>query len=176
MLLPQWGGVVGENDGLEDFPSAILVIPNRYDSSDEGKVVYNSSLVVQSTATAITNGTVDTTRIKSLTVDVPVGETPINGTITGYAPNTTQTNAWAIQKGKWVLIYARLVAREYDNYTNLFTVSGLDLPSTSRKYALTDVSGIYPGYTLSNTSITVTSGLGTTLSSTKYYYFFILLN
>lgn len=43
--------------------------------------MYDGGLVAQTTATQTTNGTVDTTRIKSLTVNVPTGLLYINITI-----------------------------------------------------------------------------------------------
>lgn len=46
-------------------------VPNTYAAGDEGKVVNNGSLVAQTSDTATSNGTVDTTLINSLTVSVP---------------------------------------------------------------------------------------------------------
>lgn len=168
------GGVVGENDGFEEFPADILGIPNRYTSSDEGKVVYNGGLVAQTTATRTTNGTVDTTRIKSLTVNVPVGETPINGTVTGIGINSTQTNSYAIQKGKWVLIYARLVEQDYKVGQKLFTVTGLNLPSTTKKAWLTSTYPMALSYVITTTSIQVSVSANFSIS-TAYRYIFILM-
>lgn len=48
-------------------------VPNSYAASDEGKVVSNGALVSQTSDTVTHNGTVDTTLINSLTVDVSVG-------------------------------------------------------------------------------------------------------
>lgn len=47
-----------------------VAVPNSYSSSDEGKVVSNGTLVSQTSSTVTQNGTVDTTLINSLTVNV----------------------------------------------------------------------------------------------------------
>lgn len=48
-------------------------VPNSYAAGDEGKVVSNGALVSQSSDSVTQNGTVDTTLINSLTVNVPGG-------------------------------------------------------------------------------------------------------
>jgi hypothetical protein len=53
-------------------------VPNSYSQSDEGKVVSNGALVAQTSDTVTQNGTVDTTLINSLTVNVgSVPPTPV---------------------------------------------------------------------------------------------------
>lgn len=65
------GGIVGQNDGFEDFPNDISTITNSYSDSDEGKVVQNSTLVAQTSRTVTNNGTYNTTTNNSVTVNVP---------------------------------------------------------------------------------------------------------
>ena len=48
-------------------------VPNSYAAGDEGKVVFNGALVAQGSDTATQNGTVDTTLINSLEVNVSGG-------------------------------------------------------------------------------------------------------
>ena len=55
------------------YASADVNVPNSYSQSDEGKVVSNGSLVSQTSGTVTENGTVDTTLIDELTVNVPTG-------------------------------------------------------------------------------------------------------
>lgn len=50
-----------------------VAVPNSYTSSDEGKVVSNGALVSQTSDTVTQNGTVDTTLISSLIVNVASG-------------------------------------------------------------------------------------------------------
>lgn len=63
-----------------------VAVPNSYSSSDEGKVVSNGALVSQTSDTVTANGTVDTTLIDSLAVNVPGGAVTLaSGTVTGGA-------------------------------------------------------------------------------------------
>lgn len=80
-----------EDDWLEGYSEVTVNVPNKYTSADEGKVVLNGALVAQTSDTVTQNGTVDTTLINSLTVNVSGGSTPTgtkqisitqNGTIT----------------------------------------------------------------------------------------------
>ena len=50
-----------------------VAVPNTYSASDEGKVVSSGALVAQTSDTVTQNGTVDTTLINSLVVDVANG-------------------------------------------------------------------------------------------------------
>lgn len=55
------------------YAFADVAVPNSYSSGDEGKVVSNGALVSQTSDTVTQNGTVDTTLIDSLTVNVSGG-------------------------------------------------------------------------------------------------------
>jgi hypothetical protein len=48
-------------------------VPNSYSAEDESKVVHNGELVAQGSDTVTENGTVDTTLISSLVVNVSGG-------------------------------------------------------------------------------------------------------
>lgn len=58
---------------VTQYASAAVAVPNSYTASDEGKVVNNGALVSQTSDTCTVNGTVDTTLINSLTVNVSGG-------------------------------------------------------------------------------------------------------
>ena len=60
-------------EDVTDYATASIVtnVPNTYSAGDEGKVVSNGALVAQTSDTVTQNGTVDTTLINSLTVNVP---------------------------------------------------------------------------------------------------------
>ena len=62
-------------EDVTNYASAKIAVnvPNSYAASDEGKVVSNGALVAQTSDTVTANGTVDTTLISSLTVNVPTG-------------------------------------------------------------------------------------------------------
>jgi hypothetical protein len=63
----------GTNIDVASYAYADVAVPNSYSQSDEGKVVSNGALVAQSSDTVTQNGTVDTTLINSLTVNVSGG-------------------------------------------------------------------------------------------------------
>lgn len=63
-------------------------VPNSYAAGDEGKVVSNGALVAQTTDTVTQNGTVDTTLINSLIVNVSGGGGASN-VVTGTFMGTT---------------------------------------------------------------------------------------
>lgn len=58
------------DDSADGYSKVTTNVPNSYAAGDEGKVVSGGALVAQSSGTATQNGTVDTTLINSLTVDV----------------------------------------------------------------------------------------------------------
>ena len=62
-------------EDVTNYASASITVnvPNTYTSGDEGKVVSNGALVSQTSDTVTQNGTVDTTLINSLTVNVSGG-------------------------------------------------------------------------------------------------------
>lgn len=71
---------------VAQYASAEVNVPNTYAASDEGKVVHNGALTAQTSGTTTENGTVDTTLINSLLVNVSGGGgvTKISdGTFTG---------------------------------------------------------------------------------------------
>ena len=66
------------------YASASVSVPNSYSAGDEGKVVSNGALVAQTSDSVTQNGTVDTTLINSLTVNVSGGGiTVASGTTVG---------------------------------------------------------------------------------------------
>ena len=69
------------------YSPVVVNVPNTYSAADEGKVVSNGALVAQSSDTVTQNGTVNTTLINSLLVNVS-GK---SGTLT-FAENTTFNN------------------------------------------------------------------------------------
>jgi hypothetical protein len=61
------------DSGYDGFSRVITNVPNTYAAADEGKVVSNGALKTQTEATVNENGTVDTTEINRLIVNVPSG-------------------------------------------------------------------------------------------------------
>lgn len=59
------------DDNADGYSSVSVSVPNTYTATDEGKVVSNGALVAQGSDEVTENGTVDTTLINSLVVNVP---------------------------------------------------------------------------------------------------------
>ena len=70
-------------EDVTNYASASITVnvPNSYTASDEGKVVSNGTLVSQTSDTVTQNGTVDTTLINSLTVNVSGGGDDTGGIV-----------------------------------------------------------------------------------------------
>lgn len=61
------------DDNADGYKDVSVSVPNTYTASDEDKVVHNGALVAQTSDTVTVNGTVDTTLISSLIVNVSGG-------------------------------------------------------------------------------------------------------
>lgn len=68
------------SDNADGYKKVTVSVPNSYAAGDEGKVVSNGALVSQTSQTVTENGTVDTTTINSVTVNVPTGGGGISAT------------------------------------------------------------------------------------------------
>ena len=83
--ITQNGTYNASSDSADGYSSVTVAVPNSYAAGDEGKVVSNGALVAQGSDTVTQNGTVDTTLISSLLVNV-AGISPVKtktGTFTG---------------------------------------------------------------------------------------------
>lgn len=83
-------------EDVTSYASAQITVnvPNSYAAADEGKVVSNGALVAQTSDSVTQNGTVDTTLINSLTVNVPSGGASVaSGTYTA----SVQVNVNTVQ-------------------------------------------------------------------------------
>lgn len=79
----------GTNIDVASYAYADVAVPNSYAAGDEGKVVSNGALVDQTSDSVTQNGTVDTTLINSLTVNVSGGGQSIPYLISYEAINIT---------------------------------------------------------------------------------------
>lgn len=91
---------ISENGTVDvtQYASANVSVPNSYAAGDEGKVVSNGALVSQSSGSVTQNGTVDTTLINSLTVNVSGG----GGGSTVYTSTSAPTSADGSNGDIWV--------------------------------------------------------------------------
>lgn len=98
-------------------------VPNTYAAGDEGKVVSNGALVNQSSSSVTENGTVDTTLINSLNVNVngsswvKLGETTVHASTTNSS-TTPQIGSISaeIPTGKRIEIIVRDTAGSREGY------------------------------------------------------------
>ena len=88
--ITQNGTYSASSDSADGYSSVTVNVANSYASGDEGKVVSNGALVAQGSDTVTQNGTVDTTLINSLLVNVAAGGSSVKtGTVTPSAASTT---------------------------------------------------------------------------------------
>lgn len=88
--ITQNGTYNASSDSADGYSSVTVAVPNSYAAGDEGKVVSNGALVAQTSDTVTQNGTVDTTLISSLVVNVAAGGSSVKtGTVTPSAASTT---------------------------------------------------------------------------------------
>lgn len=84
----------GNNQDVVGYAAVNVNVPNTYAAGDEGKVVDNGALVSQGSATYTINSTYDTTKIKSVTVNVSGGGSPTLQTKSvSYTPTESQQTA-----------------------------------------------------------------------------------
>ena len=84
----------GNNQDVVGYAAVNVNVPNTYAAGDEGKVVDDGALVSQGSATYTINSTYDTTKIKSVTVNVSGGGSPTLQTKSvSYTPSESQQTA-----------------------------------------------------------------------------------
>jgi len=112
------------------YSPVVVNVPNTYAQSDEGKVVSNGALVAQTSDTVTQNGTVDTTLINSLTVNVAGGG--------GGGPL-----AWLGQEAEVVKTYDQIKVylkdTDYATWTPSTTASIIYAPQTLTDFVLADM-------------------------------------
>lgn len=114
------------SDNLDGYSQVTANVPNTYSAGDEGKVVSSGALVSQTSDTVTQNGTVDTTLINSLTVNVS-GVTQYNVTQT-LTNVTSSTNATKATSGE--SFFCELTpAAGYVISTTIVTMGGVDITS-----------------------------------------------
>lgn len=80
------GTYSASDDSADGYSSVSVSVPNSYSAGDEGKVVSNGALVAQGSDSVTENGTVDTTLISSLIVNVSGG---VGGTVAKLTSDTS---------------------------------------------------------------------------------------
>lgn len=158
----------GNGQDVTGYAAVDVSVPNSYTASDEGKVVNNSALVAQTSATYTNNGTYDTTLKNSVTVSVP-SQTPVinplsvteNGTYTaptgvdGYSPVTVN-----VQGGGGELKHAAVASRTNDGLTlefkNLIAEPKSFVIYITTNYSPTNTKVIFFGDWIDSAALTLT--------------------
>ena len=167
--ITQNGTYNASSDSADGYSSVTVAVPNSYAAGDEGKVVSNGALVAQGSDTVTQNGTVDTTLISSLLVNV-AGISPVKtktGTFTGNGTRQVTISCdfepdliyWTSDPGTTASsgVVAGIIAREMmaaSRYRNNST--------TNSHYAVIDITAMNTGgssysfrATYSNNTITL---------------------
>jgi len=132
------------------YSPVVVNVPNSYSAGDEGKVVSNGALVSQTSDTVTQNGTVDTTLINSLLVNVASGGGGLvseSGTWTPSADTDADTITFANSHTKLPVLCVvfdntntsvtpneTVLAFQFIDYTNIST-DGISRADTSKIYA-----------------------------------------
>ena len=86
----------GDNQDVVGYAAVDVAVPNSYTAGDEGKVVSNGALVAQTSDTATQNGTVDTTLINSLLVNVSNDFSVANVTVENNSASLNLNADWPV--------------------------------------------------------------------------------
>lgn len=85
------------DDNADGYSKVTANVPNTYAAGDEGKVVSNGALVAQTALSVTENGTYDTTKKNSVSVNVPPPDYSIDGftNVGQYAYSTGVSGDWS---------------------------------------------------------------------------------
>ena len=96
------GEYSASDDSADGYSAVSVAVPNTYSASDEGKVVSSGALVSQTSTTATTNGTIDTTTNNSVTVNVANSYTAQDeGKVVSNGALVAQTSATFTENGTY---------------------------------------------------------------------------
>lgn len=148
--ITQNGTYNASSDSADGYSSVTVAVPNSYAAGDEGKVVSNGALVAQGSDTVTANGTVDTTLINSLLVNVASPVKTATGTFTGNGTRQVTISStfepdliyWTSDPGTTASsgVVAGIIAREMmaaSRYRNNST--------TNSHYAVIDITAMNTG-------------------------------
>ena len=137
----------GNGQDVTGYAAVDVSVPNSYTASDEGKVVNNSALVAQTSATYTNNGTYDTTLKNSVTVSVP-SQTPVINPLS-VTENGTYTAPTGVDGYSPVTVNVQGGGGSSNVITGTFTASGgggtLIIPYTGSGYPILTVLEIEGG-------------------------------
>lgn len=132
----------GNGQDVVGYASIDVDVPNSYSAGDEGKVVSDGALVSQGSDTVTSNGTVDTTLIGSLTVNVSgiswdaiaTNDAP-SGVITLTCSTVAEAALSRKAKSNWKCYSATVTTLGYNAFANSAKLTAAAFPN------LTDIPG-----------------------------------
>ena len=122
------------DDNADGYSSVTVNVPNSYTAADEGKVVSNGELVSQTSSTVTQNGTVDTTLINSLVVNVSAGAgTAVKLTTTDS--NVSDSDLYLIDTGRYIYLFGYVINTYLSSLSISFNVpDDFDMSSIGSSY------------------------------------------
>lgn len=96
------------DDNADGYSSVSVSVPNTYTAADEGKVVSNGALVAQGSDSVTENGTVDTTLISSLLVNVSGGSGQAVKLINPSSVTQNTSEISVIETDNYFFLFGRL--------------------------------------------------------------------
>lgn len=116
------------SDNADGYSSVTVAVPNTYSASDEGKVVSNGALVAQGSDTVTQNGTVDTTLISSLLVNVSGGGGGIYKLTNPESVTGTNSEFYVAETENYFYFFGRVYFNSISSGNALFTFpEGFDI-------------------------------------------------
>lgn len=163
-------GTYDASDDSADGYSAVTVdVPNSYTQADEGKVVSDGALVAQTSDTVTTNGTVNTTLISSLLVNVQGGTGGLSQIAKLQTDNTTITahDMFIAASTGYIYIFGTIASPSNPGYIDFtipssFDASVIGLPRNGARKSLGGTTASPSTFEfVSPSTITIPSGSGT---------------
>ena len=149
------------DDGLDGYDVVTANVPNTYAAGDEGKVVDNGALVSQTSATYTINNTYDTTKIKSVTVNVGGGSPTLETITKTYTPTTSQqTEQITPARGYDGIAEVDVTVNAMPTGTEgtpIATKGAVSNHSVNVTPSVTNVAGYIEGGTKTGTAVTVSA-------------------
>ena len=153
------------DDNADGFSSVTVDVPNTYTAADEDKVVHNGDLVAHGSDTVTTNGTVDTTLISSLIVNVTGGIVKVVK-LTTTSTYVSDSDLYLVDTGSFIYIFGYVINTYssslsiYFDVPNEFDMSVIGSSgSTGFGYSIYHGSGSaftsYAQFNTSNRTVTV---------------------
>lgn len=163
------GSYSASADNADGYSAVSVDVANTYTASDEGKVVSDGALVAQGSDTVTQNGTVDTTLISSLLVNVQGGTGGLSQIAKLQTDNTTITahDMFIAESTGFIYIFGTITSPSNPGYIDFtipssFDASVIGLPRNGARKSLGGTTASASTFEfVSPSTITIPSGSGT---------------